>query len=771
MTEKASETQRGSLLANLLSGITSSLRRDTTSLGSTIDARTLSSRQRWKEMAAYLATIILSLFILTWVMRLERAEFGIPFTYQGDSLFYHLVIKGVVDHGWFLDNPTLGMPYGLDLRDVPTSDNNLYFVLIKFISFFTSDYTVILNLFFLLGFPLTVVISYYVLRQFGISYFSAALCSLLYTFLPLHFIRGQHHLFLSSYYLVPLMVMVIIWVSTEAIKLTDEQSGWLGLSLRQPKLIASLAICLLISASGFYYAFFTCFFLLVAGILVALRRRQFRPLILPGILLTVIFVGGVANLFPSLMSAYLRGTTPIVKRHPADADIYGLKIAQLLMPITGHRITWLRQLKENYNLRLLVNESDTAALGIVGSCGFLLLLWWLFMRKPEVRRMDEGGSDGLLNHLSLLNASAILLGTIGGLGSLVAFFISPQVRAYNRVSVFIAFFSFLAVGLFLDRVRQRYATTKRRRMIFYGLLVVVLGVGIVDQRSHNYIPDYAKLRSEFRHDAAFVKGIQAAMPEGAMIFQLPMVSFPENPRVNRLNDYDLVKGYLHSTRLRWSYGAIKGRENDAWQRWVTSKPAPDLVGALALAGFDGIYIDRNGYTDNGAKLEAELAGVIGRGPMISNNARLIFFDLTEVERRMREQTPPGEWEARRETALNPLLPVWQSGCSDVEGAAENNWRWCGSEGQLYLVNNTPQTKNATLEMSFATGGPAKLHISSEYFDEQLSINPASTSFTRTIAIQPGRHAVKFDCDALQILSPNDLRELVFRIQNFKLREN
>ena len=73
------------------------------------------------------------------------------------------------------------------------------------------------------------------------------------------------------------------------------------------------------------------------------------------------------------------------------------------------------------------------------------------------------------------------------------------------------------------------------------------------------------MKSEFRHDAEFVQRIETVMTPGAMIFQLPVVAFPENPKVNRLNDYDLAKGYLHSTRLRWSYGAIKGRENDAWQ--------------------------------------------------------------------------------------------------------------------------------------------------------------------------------------------------------------
>lgn len=736
------------------------LRPDAERVGSTYDARTLLTQKWFREIAAYIAIIAVCFLVLVWTLRLERTDLRTPFTYQGDALFYHLVVKGVVDNGWFQSNPMLGMPYGLDLRDVPTSDNNLYFVLIKVLSLFTSNYVLILNLFYLFGFFLTVVISFYVLRQFSISYFPAALCSLLYTFLPYHFVRGQHHLFLSAYFLVPLMVMVILWTCSEEI-----QPG-----LRQPKLIASLAMCLLISAGGFYYAFFTAFFLLIAAIVLLLRHRNIRSLLVPGILVGVIILGTVANLLPSLMSAYLYGTTPIVQRHAADADIYGLKIAQLVMPITGHRLAWLRELKENYNLRLLVNESDTAALGLIGSLGFLLLLWWLLIRKPEVGRMNETGRNGLLHHLSLLNVTGVLLGTIGGLGSLVAFLITPQVRAYNRVSIFIAFFSFLALGLFLDRIGERYANTRTRQLIFYGAILVALAVGIIDQRSHDYIPNYAKLKSDFRHDAEFVNKIQSAFPEGAMIFQLPVVAFPENPRVQRLNDYDLGKGYLHSTRLRWSYGAIKGRENDAWQRWVTAKPVPEMVGTLAQAGFGGIYVDRFGYADSGAKVETDLAGVIGKPPIVSENGRLAFFDMTEYERRMREQSPQGEWEARRQAALNPLLTVWQSGCSDVEGSADNYWRWCGSDGRFYIVNNSPQTKHATLEMSFATGGPAKVQLSSVFFNEELSISQNNTGFTRSITIPPGRHAIEFECDARQILSPTDLRELFFRIHNFNLKD-
>lgn len=54
--------------------------------------------------------------------------------------------------------------------------------------------------------------------------------------------------------------------------------------------------------------------------------------------------------------------------------------------------------------------------------------------------------------LSELNISMVLLGTIGGLGSMFAFFVSPMLRAYNRISIFIEYVSILAVALLVNEL-------------------------------------------------------------------------------------------------------------------------------------------------------------------------------------------------------------------------------------------------------------------------------------------------------------------------------
>jgi len=50
-----------------------------------------------------------------------------------------------------------------------------------------------------------------------------------------------------------------------------------------------------------------------------------------------------------------------------------------------------------------------------------------------------GSQIALLASLALF---AVLLGTLGGVGSLIGHLVTPQVRAYNRISIYIAFLMF-----------------------------------------------------------------------------------------------------------------------------------------------------------------------------------------------------------------------------------------------------------------------------------------------------------------------------------------
>jgi hypothetical protein len=55
--------------------------------------------------------------------------------------------------------------------------------------------------------------------------------------------------------------------------------------------------------------------------------------------------------------------------------------------------------------------------------------------------------------------------------------------------------------------------------------------------------------------------------------------------------------------MGWSFGAMRGREGDSWQKLVTEKSLRESVGTLAAAGFSGIYLDHYGYTDQGKMMD------------------------------------------------------------------------------------------------------------------------------------------------------------------------
>src|SRR5207248_10568068 len=181
----------------------------------------------------------------------------------------------------------------------------------------------------------------------------------------------------------------------------------------------------------------------------------------------------------------------------------------------------------------------------------------------------------LLDGLSTLTLFAVLLATVGGLGSVCAVLVTSKIRAYNRISVYIAFFSVVAVALLLEALAGSLARRRGGRLGFYGLLAVVLGLGLLDQTNARQMPPYRALREEFDNDADFVRRVEDVLPAGAGVLQLPYQAYPEPDWVHRLSTYEPLRCYLHSKQLRWSYGGMKGREGDGWYATIVEQPSDE----------------------------------------------------------------------------------------------------------------------------------------------------------------------------------------------------
>lgn len=581
-------------------------------------------RHRRPVIATYAGAAAASLLVLTVGMQLWRSRLAVPFAYGGgDDFFYLMLSKSLRDNGWVLTNRFLGMPDGLDLRAFPVTENGQLLVM-KALAYLTASCGLTFNVYYLLTFPATVLTSLFVFRWFNVSVPSAVVGSLLYSFLPYHFIRGQGHLFLSGYYLVPLTVMVTVWICL-GIPLfhAEDGEGRVTWRLRDRRTIGSIVVCALVACAGAYYAFFAAFFLFVAGA-IALWHGRSRHAAAAGILLVVLFSVFVMNLGPNILYDSRHGSR-IHERSAGEVEVYGLKITQLLLPVRGHVVGAMARFSETYARRApLVNENQSASLGIIGGFGFLVLIGLLAYRGRL------GHDETLFRTLSVLNIYGVLLATVGGMGVLFALLVSPQFRSINRMSVFIGFFSIFAVVLLLDMLARRWGGWKAGRWLWYGLLGALIVVGLLDQRVFGFVPPYGHIWREYKSDVAFIRGIESEVPSGAMIFQLPYMTFPESPLVHRMNSYDHLRAYFHSTGLRWSFGAVEGTQGNAWQQAVAAMPPRELVTGLIGAGFSGIYLDRYGYADDGKAMEAELSTVLGMTPIVSGNQRLLFYGFAHA---------------------------------------------------------------------------------------------------------------------------------------------
>jgi phosphoglycerol transferase len=146
----------------------------------------------------------------------------------------------------------------------------------------------------------------------------------------------------------------------------------------------------------------------------------------------------------------------------------------------------------------------------------------------------------------------------------------------------------------------------------------------------------ATIARQVEADREFTGKMEAALPAGAMVFQMPVMEFPESP-LPGVPTYDHFRPYLYSKNLRFSYGSMKGREREKWQPAVQGKffegasldqqagkirmnegNARVAVDELKRLGFSAIYINRNGFPDRGKGIEEALLELGYTKPPIRN---------------------------------------------------------------------------------------------------------------------------------------------------------
>lgn len=569
------------------------------------------------QIVEYTLLVLIVLFFIYRILDLGEVRLAdYPISYEGrDTMTGLVTVKSMADNGWIYENPFLGAPYGANSYDATTMDiflNAMEQVLV----WLTGNWILAYNLFYLSGYLLAAITAYYALKQLKVPVLIALPTSVLYTFLPYHQQRGTGHLFLGMYFMVPLMVLYLYRLMNGELIFHKGDKGWITRS-NVLRFIALMVMAL----TGIYYAFFTCFFLCVVILYSILNKEDWKRVRQAAMSIVIIVGTLLVSALPNFIYWINYGKPDAISKGGEGAELYALKIIQLLLPRQGHRRDILMRLRNLYDSAYpLVNENGTSSLGIFMATGFVILCLVLFMRKRASKQSN-------LQTGSVLNLAAILFGTVGGYAVVLSFF-TGAIRCYNRLSIFIAMFSLIAIDCVLQMVYEKWFQKRRLRIVFGAGMFCVMLCGIYDQTVPANPAVYANVSNNFDADAAFVKTIEAMEEEQAMIYQMPYMRYPENGGIHEMSDYEHMFGYIHSDTLRWSYGASVGREGDQWMRGVNELPLQDQITAIQEAGFAGIYIDWDAYLeDERVAMEAVLSDYVNANPIVNVDGTKAYYSF------------------------------------------------------------------------------------------------------------------------------------------------
>jgi hypothetical protein len=618
---------------------------------------------------------LLALAVALWSLRIWDANLAVPFRYAvvDDTKFYLMLIKGILDHGWFLTNHTLGAPFGQQLFDYPQGADDLNLFMVKVIGLVTPHPGDVINVFLLLTFVLDAAAACLVMRRLGVSPATSIVCAVLFAVLPYHWFRSDSHLFLSSYWSLPFTAYLFIAVLDDRPLFTPRAGDgrWRALSVAT---VTTVLMCVVIASTGLYYAVFGLIMIAAAVLLKLLMGRRWRPL-LPGIaafaLVLVVLVG---NLAPTAIYHAGHGGNSAEVHSASQGDSLAMSASYLVLPPLHDRIAPLRHVTEHYANVTPPHGYCEQCYESVGTVGDIGLVWLLLIAFGSLTGAAFVARLARVHRWSAAGVAVVLaIAVTGGLSSLTRVFISNDIRAWNRMSVLIGFFALLTVGLLLDQllglIRRRLARgpSGARLGPWPGLVVLaaVLVFGIADQTSRFFTPNYARDAAEYHSDGHFVAAIEHALPHGAAVMTFPYVPFPEGyqpymapgqtlPFSEVTNfEYELARPYIQSSGLSWSYGAMKGRATN-WMAQLASKPVDVSVTGAAAAGFDGLVVNLAGYPGAVPRLRAALRRVVGSPGRPSPDGSLLFYDLRRLQRRLRATHPAAQVAALRAAVLHPL---------------------------------------------------------------------------------------------------------------------
>ena len=543
----------------------------------------------------------------------HRADWQMPLTYKGpyavrdrsDILVYSAFIRAARD-GHFAPFaakfiPELGAPYDGNWNDWPYLEYvPLYLigVLARGVGIFAALNIALLVCNCLAGLAFYMVARY---RKIDITWsFTAALA---FGLAPFIFMHSPDHPMVALCWHVPLLVVVLLW-------LTDKD----GIAAGSKRFWAAISVAFIAGLlNPYYFSTFCQLVLLTAGAMF-LRTRNKKHLWIAGCLVgSTIAAFVLINLSPWLWQIRLGQNHGAVVRQFQWLEIYALKALDLFIPPSNHQWTVFRELSQ-WRAGVSLLHDEGSYVGIIGVVALVMLI------AAAIRGALHRGSETVPVGAWWVLWIFLYFST-GGLNAIAGAFGFTYLRAGCRLSVFILAIALLFAAEWLSRRQLQPAKA-------IALAAVCCLIILLDQVPIPPSPEEkAEIVQQVSSDEKFVRDLENVLPPGAMVFQLPVMDFPEAP-LRTESSYDQLRPYLFTRQLRWSFGSMKGRPREQWQHEVEKLSLPESMAAIKSRGFSALYVSRVGYPDGARELEENLR-TLGYNREIENSDRDLFCILLQ----------------------------------------------------------------------------------------------------------------------------------------------
>ena len=577
-----------------------------------------------KNIIGLLLSMLISLIIVLVSFRIWEMNLRIPVDHAGDGVLALTIFKSICKNGikGLYICTQMGAPEVASFVDTPFIDTALageVWILDKILP----NYNMVFYVDYFLTFPLAAFTMYLLLNKLSNNNAIKVFLSVSFAITPYHFYRGLGHLTLSHYYVVPIAVYLMLLIYEDEFKGVAPkryvEQKW--------KIILMYVGCMILGLANVYYAFFGLICMATALILKMIKTKKVKCLIKEAAPIYVVLFFVLVGLLPKIIYTIKNGKNLFAGvRLPLEAEIFALKIIQLLLPCAYNNVSFLKKINEKYTQNAYnINENLDASLGVIATIGFVIACIWII--RKVCMNIKQSKSNDRMTIIAFTILVVILYSVAGGFGAFINYWVTPEIRCFNRSSIFIVCLSLSILAISTNYIVQRYQK-KCFLTLGMGLISVFAIYSEVDYRESNWQKTYQMEYNEFNE---FFSNVDSVVNNNEMVYQLPYMEFPETADINDMHVYEPALGYLYSDKIHWSYGAVKGRQRKSEQLNINNGMGDFFVSEIKKTGFAGVYIDTKGYADQGKEILDYYMNDLNLSPIISSSGWLYYFDISSVE--------------------------------------------------------------------------------------------------------------------------------------------